>query len=752
MRDNQNLNSFPLQSGQRPAAPAWGSDSNGTGAIQESLFQVLWRHAWIVILCATLAIIGGLVYVLKATPLFESTSRVYVEQTGPRIMENMEEGVFTGSKNYLYTQAELIKAVPILSDAIKKCNTSRMRTFEDVDNHIEYLKRNLEANVGKKDDILNVSFMSAYPAEAAQIINTVVDSYITFHAQRKQSTSSEVLKILQKEKAARGTELTQQLQALVDFKKEHESLSFQTSHSNMILERMQVLSSELTRAELQTLQAKSTYETARTMVENPEAMVQFVKAHQLSSRMGADPELVRLTSELETLKKRRSDRLRELTEDHLAIKALDVEIERTQELIAASRLEFAKGQLAMLEQAHRTALEQEKQLRQHFEEQRETVIALNEELSQYTLLEAEYEQTKKICDILDERIRELNVTEDAGALNITILEAAEPAIKPAKPQKARIMAMALVLGLMMGSGLALLMDMLDHRIRSIEEITKLAGAPLLGTVPSMPKSESLPERGRKVHLAAQSTTSEAFRTIRTAVFFSIPQDQAKIIQVTSAMQGEGKSTLISNLGIAMAQSGQNVLIIDADCRRPNQHLIHQVDRNAGLSGVLTGMQSPRQAIIKTAIDGLDLMPCGPETRNPAELLNSDLFTQLLEKLAGHYDRILIDSPPISPVADGSILAARADATILVARVNQTRRKALVRSCEVLQNVGGRVVGCVVNDIRRRGRYGYYYNGGYGDPDRGKNSNGRKKNGSRTRRSTAIRMPQNCLERKSYAAG
>lgn len=720
---------------------------------QESLFAVLWRHAWLVIITAILALVGGLVYVLKATPYFESTSRIYVEQTGPKIMKDMEEGLFAGSKNYLYTQAELLKATPILSDALQKCEAHKLRTFVDVDNKVEYLKRNINASVGKKDDILSVSLLSPYPAEAAQIVNTVVDAYITFHSQRKQSTSSEVLKILQKEKTLRSDELSQKLRALTEYKKEHESLAFQTHQSNMLLDRMQMLSNELTRAELQTLEAKTAYETARDMMADPKTLEQFIKAQQLTNRYGGDADLIRLKSELESLYKRRSDRLRELTEDHPAITALEVEIERFEDQIKNIKMEYGHAQLASAEQVYRTAKAQEEQLSQHYEEHRVTVIALNEELAQYTLLESEYEQTKGICDILDERIRELNVTEDVGALNITILETAQPAADPSEPQKARLMAMALVLGLMLGGGLALLRDMMDHCVRSIDEITKLTNTPLLGTVPSMSKRESLQQRGQKVHLDSLSTVAEAYRTIRTAVFFSIPQEQARVIQVTSSMTAEGKSTLASNLGIAMAQSGQSVLIIDADCRRPNQHLIHGCERQQGLSAVVTGMQTHKEAIRSTAIERLDLMPCGPETPNPSELLGSENFTQLLQKLAAHYDRIIVDSPPVSPVADASILAARCDATILVVRAEKTRRKALLRSCETLLHVGGRIVGCVVNDVRKRGHYGYYYQGGHDGPYRnGKEGNGKKRNNLRHPKSERVPLTETLGERESYVTG
>jgi capsular exopolysaccharide synthesis family protein len=724
MEENTTIHGSPSPNGHYNLSGSPSGPHGKTLGSPENLFHILWRHSWIIIITVILAIIGGLIYIAQATPIFVSTSRIYVEQSGPKIIQDMEKGVFTGSKNYLYTQAELITATPILSDATKKCEAHKLHTFEDVDNIIGYLKKNLMASVGKKDDILSLSMRSPYPTEAAHIVNTVVDSYITFHANRKRSTSSEVLKILQKEKTKRTEELSDKLHTLMEFKKAHETLAFQTGSDNIILERMQVLSSELTQAELYTLEAKSMLDTARQMMNDPATMIHYIKAHRISNQgIGMDPELSHLKAEMKILTQRRSDRLRELTEDHPAVLALDIEMERIQQQIQDLERDYAQAQLAAIEQMYLTAAEKEEQLRQHYQKQQEKVISLNEQLAQYTLLESEYQQTKRLCDILDERIKELNVTEDVGALNITILEVAQPARLASEPQKGRLMAMAVVLGLMAGGALALLRDMMDHCVRDIDEITHLVNAPLLGTIPTMSKRESTTQRGQKVHLDSQSPAAEAFRTIRTAIFFSIPQDQAQIIQVTSSIAAEGKSLLVSNLAIAMAQSGQRILIIDADFRRPTQHKIFEMSQESGLSAVLANLQTPKEAILKTKIEGLHIMSCGPECPNPAEMLNSEGFNKLLKKLATYYHRIIVDSPPLAPVADASILAARCDATILLVRAEKARRKGLLYGCDTIRHVGGKIVGCVVNDVHRSGRYSYYYDYGHYSS----NSNPRKRN-------------------------
>jgi uncharacterized protein involved in exopolysaccharide biosynthesis len=220
----------------RPVEPdeSYAEIAPAIGLIPESLIQIIWRSRWIVLLSAVLVLAAAFIYLAKATPIYTSTSRIYVEQSGPRIITEMEEGVMTRSKNYLYTQAELLKSTPILAAALDTPGIRHLKTFSKVDNSIAYLKKSLDAQVGKKDDIISLSFDSPYPAEAAQLVNAVVDSYITYHATTKRSTSAEVLKILQSESTKRNKELSEKLKAMMDFKKENIALAYSTDSKNSL--------------------------------------------------------------------------------------------------------------------------------------------------------------------------------------------------------------------------------------------------------------------------------------------------------------------------------------------------------------------------------------------------------------------------------------------------------------------------------------------------------------------------------------
>jgi capsular exopolysaccharide synthesis family protein len=268
---------------------------------------------------------------------------------------------------------------------------------------------------------------------------------------------------------------------------------------------------------------------------------------------------------------------------------------------------------------------------------------------------------------------------------------------------------------MIGFGAALLQDWMDQRLRSVDEISAALQLPILGVVPHIQGGKTAMARGMEVHVEPMSEVSEAYRTIRTAVYFGVPEGQDNTVLVTSPAPGDGKTTMASNLAIAMAQAGHSVLLVDCDFRRPRQHRIFGLKDDVGLSSVLAGEQPIDKAIQATAVPNLAMLPCGPIPSNPSEILNSQVFADTIDELKGKYDHVVIDSPPVNPVTDARILAASADVTIIVVRADKSTRKLAENAKESLLGVGANLLGVVVNDAPRSGRgYGGYGYGYYSD--------------------------------------
>jgi len=676
--------------------------------------QAIWQGKWIIIVMIGLSLYWGYSQYKKTVPRYISSSRIYVERHGPRII-NAETGVMAGASSFLTTQSELIRSSPVLELAVASADLKSLKTFAGLNEPVPALRQSLRASVSAHQGFIDVSFSSIYPAESASIINAVVQAYIEFCANTKRSSSAEILELLQKERAKRDPELREKLQALTEFRLANDILSYDTENGNVILTRFEGLVSKLNQVEVLALEAKSFYETAKTMADAPERLRLFVKSQ---GQFGTDylvetrdtNNLIKRLERLENL--RYQMQVARMATSHPDMKHLNSEIADLIFELDQSRQSssYARAQLDSLAAHCQVLTERQGMLEQAVREQQNEVVSINKMLAEYEFVNAAYEQVLKTCDILDTRMRELKLIEDPGALNIHVLEVARPSLSPVGLSKRQVMQKPLSYGLLVGAGLAWLRNMLDRRVRSEKEISAITGAPILGAVPSMLGCNSLASRACKTDVDPHSQEAEAFRVIRTHLFISSLKDEPKVIQVTSSDAKDGKSTVISNLGITIANSGKKVLILDADLRHPKQQKYFKISQLQNLSTVLAGRDSLDATIVHTNIDGLDVLPAGSSNApNPAEILGSKAFCTLLTELRTSYDCILVDSTAIMPVADARVLASLCDGTLLVVRPKKATRKSIQLSKDNIHLVDARLLGIILNDVsNKRNRYGYYY--------------------------------------------
>ena len=292
-----------------------------------------------------------------------------------------------------------------------------------------------------------------------------------------------------------------------------------------------------------------------------------------------------------------------------------------------------------------------------------------------------------------------------------VVQTAETPKAPTAPRPLLNLALGLLLGAAGAVGMVLLLESLDQTIRTPEDVQELTGSSPIGVLPFDNQAKGSPLSA----LNRRSTRSEGFRTVRTNLQFVDVDNPPRAIVITSSLPGEGKTTTAINLAIAMAQSGQRVLLVEADLRKPKVGEYLGIDASQGLTNVLTFSVSLSDALQPWHRDLLTVLPGGSIPPNPSELLSSTAMANLLNELKSMFDIVIIDAPPLLPVSDAAILAGIADGALFVVRWGATRNQQAAASLEQLAAVGGRVLGTVVNfaPIGRRGyNYGYGYGYGY----------------------------------------
>ncbi len=279
--------------------------------------------------------------------------------------------------------------------------------------------------------------------------------------------------------------------------------------------------------------------------------------------------------------------------------------------------------------------------------------------------------------------------------------AADMPTSPVSPNVAVNMAIGVLIGLIVGVGLAFFIEYLDTSVKTMDDVETMLGVPVLAIVP---KNIKLLHKQ-----AGDVPDAEAYRILRTNIEFNRKSADANTISMVSGGPGEGKSTTLCNLAFTCAQGGYSVLIVDADLRRPTQHKIFEINNSVGLTNYLTTNIALENVIVQTPVENLSLMPSGILPADAVGILNSQRMSDMIAELKTRYDIIFFDSPPILGVSDGAVLASEVDQSIIIVQHRRFPRAMLLRVKQAINNVGGTVLGVVLNnvDLRHDPNYAYY---------------------------------------------
>jgi len=363
---------------------------------------------------------------------------------------------------------------------------------------------------------------------------------------------------------------------------------------------------------------------------------------------------------------------------------------------------------------YEVALRAENFVKEEFERQKGKVEALQDNLVQHQILKRDLQANEQLYQGLLARMKEANVASTMVPSNAAVIEAAELPVSPFSPRKARNLALAMVVGLVGGIGLAFVVEYLDNSIKSPKELERVLRLPALGEVPLLAVNGGETEKHRQsVGLATydkpKSLMGDAIYQVSTALLLLLSAQPPAAIMVTSPNEGDGKTTISINLASSLAMAGRRVVLLDADMRRPMVHQTFGLPAQPGLSDFLSGSASLREIVQPTRIPRLFLIAAGAVPPNPVQLLSLKMFTQMQRRLRQVFQHLIVDTPPIINFADGRVISSGMDGVLLVFKHHATSRESGSQAVSLLNQVNAKILGVVLNMAQsEKFGYGEYY--------------------------------------------
>jgi polysaccharide biosynthesis transport protein len=640
----------------------------------------------------TLSFYQSQLAILRSRGLSESVVRAEGIEDHPELNGEIRQRSVTG---------ELRSMFQTITSAFKPGDRSSARPLSaeqqrelQIKRAASALRSRLSAKQMPDTNLISVAFDSYSGQFAARVANAVVMEYKRSTMQRRYDAGSEARGFLQEQLGEMRIDLERADQALLNFAEETQVADLE-KRLEMTGNTISDLNQRLTEVETELIKLqgyKSIIESGQAgdikLVNENEDIRQLRRERaqiateyaSLSQRFKEGyPELVQLRNKMDTI----SDQIDE---------------ERTR---AIRRILSQHSSLAAEAEA----------LRNEIESREQSILALNQQGVRYNILKRDFETNRELYDGLLQRMKEIGVATGVQENNIAVIDSALPANSPYKPQLGRNLVMALAVGLMVGVGLALVLEFFDSTIHRTEELEALTGRPVLGLVPIVKARDmrednqgfNLPERAVGHYSARfpKSSVSEAFRSLRTSLMFSTPEGMPKTILVTSPGPGDGKTTTAINLATVMAQNGSRVLLVDADLRKPRLHRDFGKSQSPGLTDCIAGSQdeqSEASTISQSDVERLFVMPSGNQPPNPAELLSSDRMAKVVAMSARTFDHVIIDTAPILGLADSIVLSRLVDGVIVVAAAGATAKESIKISMRRLAQVRAPVLGVVLNSV------------------------------------------------------
>jgi succinoglycan biosynthesis transport protein ExoP len=703
---------------------------------------ILRKHQWL-ILSFMLAVVSiTAIGTFRMQPVYIATSRIEIDRENSNILPFQGTDSYdymTDLENYIETQSKILTSETLALQTIRSGILSGQTDFASDPSASDALATGNLANLKPPPELgaflsslsvkrvpnsrlMDVSFESTSPLQAAQIVNAHIKNFVEQNFQSRYEATTRASTWLTDQLNELKIRVEKAEDARIAYERQNQIWALDGDKGSVTTQRLSDLNKQLTDTQSERMRKQSLFE--------------FAKAGDLDSvpQIRDNPAVQDLFRKRSDVNNQYADSLNQYGPNFPKVLRLQSQLK---ELDAAADRE-KRAVITRLESEYREARQREELLTKALDQQKSEVNQMSERMVQYGILKREAEANKALYDGLLTKLKEAGISAGLRSSNIRVVDPAMVPTYPARPAKTRNIALSFVIGLVGGIGLALLREYMDNTVKSPDDIEALVRLPSLAVVPAFSESNGDRPRSKllkgvstnghekRIELVAQhlpkSQMSEAFRALRTALLLSQADHPPQVILVTSALPREGKTTAAANLAVTLAQLGDRTLLIDADLRKPGVgRLLSLGDgKYAGLSSYLAGVSSLDLVTIQhPAVPNLSAIPTGPLPPNPADLLSSHKLSDAIAELRTKFKFIVIDSPPIMAATDAVILSVKADGVLLVVRSGETPKEAFTRTCDLLLSVKCRLLGVVLNAVDSTApdyyySYRYYpYSQGYG---------------------------------------
>ena len=717
--------------------------------------RTVYRHRWIALTTFVVLFLAVAVQTFTATPIYEGRVQLLLDPASPNVMKFQEvtPASYLSEQYFYQTQTTILKSrglarrtiealklwdSPELGGGDARTSFSLIGALRGAAGWVAGLfaspppgpqavaagetakqSRAIDAFLQaltvapiRNSSLVDVRFASPSPATAATVANTLARQYIDQSLEYRFLSTKEASDWLSQQLAVERKKLEDSEQALQRYREKGDAVALE-DRQNIVVQRLADLNAAYTQARTDRFEKEALYNQLKSLENDRTALDTFPAI--LSNTF-----IQQLKTQLADLQRQQAQMADRLGEKHPDMIKLSSAIENTEAKL--------QGELAKVVQSVRneflSAQAKERSLAAELESQKSGALALNRRGIEYGVLRREAESNKQMYDALMQRAKETGLSGELRASNIRIVDQAEVPRRPVRPRKSVNLLLGLLGGLIAGIGLAFFVEYVDNRVKSPDEIQQFLGLSFLGLVPAVKDLDLKDGQSPVVSNTVPQNFAEAFREIRTSVMFSSADDGSRAVLVTSTQPSEGKSVVAANLAISLAHAGLRVLIVDADMRKPRLHDLMKVKQEPGLSSLLVGRAKASEVVLKTSTSNLWVMPAGPNPPNPAELLGSTRFADLLKTLGEHFDWVVLDSPPVMAVTDPSVVAFRTTGVIFVIGSEQVNRHKALTAVQKLTASKAKILGAILNRANVE-RNPYYYSHYYSHEYAGYYSTGKK---------------------------